>query len=115
MTKSMSHCEYPIAEAREALRQRAAAEATVLSRSVGRMTSCDLCPCREYGEEVAREYASVNLLLYLQQCRLALERALTSGRSRLRYRWADGRTTDTVFRRVRGRVRISGLAGGVTL
>ncbi len=115
MTKNTNNCEYPIAEAREVLRQRAAAEATALSRSVGRLTSCDLRPCREYGEEVAQEYAAVNRLLYLQQCRLALERALASGRSRLRYRWADGRTTDTAFRRVRGRVRISGLAGGVTL
>lgn len=103
--------EYPIAQAREELRQRAEREARTLSRSVGRVTSCDLRPCREYGEEVALEYATVNRLLYLQQCRLALERAVAGGRSRLRYRWADGRTTDTVFRRVRGRVRISGLVG----
>ena len=108
MTKT--NREYPIAQAREELRCQAAELAGRLSRSVGRMTSCDLRPCREYGEEVALEYAVVNRLLYLQQCRLALERALTAGHSRLRYRWPDGRTTDTVFRRVRGRVRISGLA-----
>ena len=41
---------FPIASLREILRQRSNAPAARLSRSVGRLTSCDLLPCMEYGE-----------------------------------------------------------------
>ena len=102
--------DYPIRSIREDLRQRAARQAELLSRSVGRLTSYDVRPCMEYGEEVAAQYAIVDELLYLQQCRRALERCIASGSARLRYRWQDGRTTDTWFRKLTpGRVRVSGL------
>ena len=52
----------------------------------------------------------IDRLLYVQQCRAALERCLGSGRARLRYRWQDGRVTETSFRRTApGRVKVSGL------
>ena len=102
--------EYPIQVLREKLRQRSNKQAALLSRSVGRLTSCDVQPCLEYREEVAAEYAVIDRLLYAQQCRSSLERCIASGASRLRYRWQDGRTTETRFRRTApGRIRVSGL------
>ncbi len=97
---------------RERLRQSANLQAQQLSRSVGRLTSCDAMPCPEYGEEVAKEREVIGQLLYLQHCRTALERCLDCGSSRLRYRWEDGRVTVTSFRRLRqGRVQVRGLCG----
>ena len=104
--------EYPIQVLREKLRQRSARQAGLLSRSVGRLTSCDAMPCLEYGQEVTAEYAVIDRLLYIQQCRKTLETCIGSGAARLRYRWRDGRVTETRFRRVSpGRVRVSGLQG----
>lgn len=102
--------EYPIHVLREALRRQSTQQASLLSRSVGRLTSCDARPCLEYREEVATEYAVIDRLLYIQQCRSSLERCIGSGAARLRYRWRDGRVTDTCFRRTSpGRIRVSGL------
>lgn len=95
---------------REQLRQRAMEASRKLSRSVGRLTSCDALPCLEYQGEVAREYAVVDQLLYVQNCRSALERCIAGRDARLRYRWRDGRVTVTRFRKVRqGCVQAYGL------
>lgn len=110
MTAKKNTQEYPIQMLREELRQRSGRQAALLSRSVGRLTSCDALPCPEYREEVAAEYAVVDRLLYIQQCRSSLERCISSGSARLRYRWGNGTVTETRFRRVGpGRVRVSGL------
>lgn len=102
--------EYPVRVLRENLRQRSTRQAALLSRSVGRLTSYDAQPCLEYRQEVAAEYEVIDCLLYTQQCRSALEACIGSGFARLRYRWRDGRVTETRFRRVApGRVRVSGL------
>ena len=102
--------EYPIQVLRERLRQRAQTHVSALSRSVSRLTSCDSQPCLEYREEVAAEYGTIDQLLYIQQCRAALERCIAGSRSRLRYRWQDGRTTQTTFRRTSpGRIKVLGL------
>ena len=79
--------EYPIQVLREKLRQRSSKQAALLSRSVGRLTSCDVQPCLEYRQEVAAEYEVIDRLLYIQQCRSSLERCIGSGSARLRYRW----------------------------
>lgn len=108
--------EYPIHIIREDLRQSSARQAALLSRSVGRLTSYDVRPCTEYGQEVAAQYAIIDELLYLQQCRSSLERCIASGAVRLRYRWRDGRVTDTRFRKTSPRrVRVSGLLAGTAL
>ena len=102
--------EYLIQVLREKLRQRSNRQAALLSRSVARLTSCDVQPCLEYRQEVAAEYAVIDRLLYIQQCRSSLERCIASGSARLRYRWRDGQTTETLFRRTApGRVKVSGL------
>ena len=101
---------YPIHVLREKLRQRSNRQAELLTRSVGRLTSCDAQPCLEYKQEVAAEYAVIDRLLYAQQCRSSLERCIASGSARLRYRWRDGQTTETRFRRTSpGRIKVSGL------
>ena len=88
----------------------------MLARSVGRLTSCDVQPCLEYRDEIASEHAVIDRLLYVQECRNSLERCIGSGAARLRYRWRDGRVTETRFRRVSpGRVRVSGLLAGPAL
>ena len=102
--------EYPIQVLREKLRRQANQQAAQLSRSVGRLTSYDVQPCPEYRQEVAAEYAVIDRLLYAQNCRSSLERCIASGSARLFYRWRDGRTTETRFRRTApGRIRVSGL------
>lgn len=104
--------EYPIQVLREKLRQQSAQEAALLARSVGRLTSYDSQPCLEYRQEVAAEYAVIDRLLYIQRCRSSLEYCIGSGAARLRYRWRDGRVTETCFCRVSpGRIRASGLQG----
>ena len=101
---------FPIASLRESLRLRSADQATQLSRSVGRLTSCDPLPCLEYGEEVQREHQLAEELFYIQHCRNALERCIGVGGSALRYRWSDGSVSYTKFRKVGpGRVRVTGL------
>ena len=110
MTSRKTAQEFPIHVIREKLRLSSARQAALLSRSVGRLTSCDTLPCLEYREEVAQEYAVIDRLLYLQQCRSCLESCIGSGASRLRYHWRDGRVTETRFRRISpGRVRTRGL------
>ena len=102
--------EYPVHVLRERLRQCALSCTQTLSRSVGRLTSCDALPCLEYHHEVEHEYAVIDKLIYLQRCRSALGRCISSGSFRLRYRWRDGRVSDTCFRKTSPwRVRVSGL------
>lgn len=110
MASKQNAREYPIHVIREDLRQSSLRQAALLSRSVGRLTSCDARPCLEYRAEIEAEHAVIDRLLYVQQCRGALERCIAVGAVRLRYRWQDGRVTDTRFRRVSpGRIRVSGL------
>lgn len=110
MTSKKNTQEYPVQVLREKLRQRSARQAALLSRSVGRLTSCDIQPCLEYRQEVAAEYTVIDRLLYVQQCRNSLERCIGGGSARLRYHWRDGRTTVTWFRRTApGKVKVSGL------
>lgn len=109
-SRTMKTTVYARQVLREKLRLEAAAHAGRLTRSVGRLTSCDELPCPEYGEEVQNERLLIDRLLYLQHCRSALERCLEQGGARLRYRWSDGVVTTTSFQRLRqGRVRVSGL------
>lgn len=108
--------EYHIQIIREKLRQSSAQQAALLSRSVGRLTSCDALPCLEYRSEIASEYAIIDRLIYVQECRNSLERCIGSGVARLRYRWRDGSVTETVFRRSGpGRIRTIGLLSGPAL
>ena len=116
MANKQNAKEYPIQIIREDLRRRSTQEAALLARSVGRLTSCDVQPCLEYRGEIANEHAVIDRLLYLQECRNTLERCIASGAARLRYRWRDGRVTETRFRRTSpGRVRVSGLLAGPAL
>jgi hypothetical protein len=102
--------QFPIGVLREDLRQRSCTLAAKLSRSVGRLTSCDALPCLEYGEEVMAEQRLARELLYLQHCRNALEHCIGSGGATLRYRWDSGQVTQTRFRKVGpGRVKVTGL------
>lgn len=111
MKKTNKKPEYfPISALREDLRLRAEGTAEKLRRSVGRLTSCDLLPCTEYGEEVGYEHDLAERLFYLQHCRNALEQCISVGATLQRYRWRDGSVTVTRFRKVGpGRVRVSGL------
>ena len=102
---------FPAAVLRERLRSQAVELAQRLSRSVGRLTSCDALPCLEYGDEVKFEYSLAQRLFYLQQCRDALEHCIDGKDATVRYRWPDGTTTRTTFRRVGpNRIKVLGLA-----
>ena len=102
--------QFPVSVLREDLRLRSGDLAHRLSRSVGRLTSCDSLPCLEYGEEVKAEQAMAERLFYTQHCRTALERCIGCGSATLRYRWADGTVTRTHFRKVGpSRIKVSGL------
>ena len=95
---------------REELRLQASDTATRLSRSVARLTSCELLPCLEYGEEVAYQQALAQKLFYLQHCRNALERSIAAKSATLRYRWPDGSSSRTTFRKAGpNRVKVTGL------
>ena len=95
---------------REELRQQASDTATRLSRSVARLTSCEMLPCLEYGEEVAYQQALAQKLFYLQHCRNALERCIGGKSATLRYRWPDGTVSRTIFRRSGiNQVKVTGL------
>lgn len=108
--------DYSIHVIRENLRLASLQQAALLERSVGRLTSYDAQPCTEYGQEITAQYDVIDELLYLQQCRNALERCIATGTVRLRYHWRDGRVTDTRFRKVSpGRIRVSGLQTGTAL
>lgn len=101
---------YPIPVLREELRLRASALAQRLSRSVGRITSCENAPCLEYGEEVRFEEDLIRQLLYLQRCREALERCIPGSRVTVRFRRPDGAPGRTTFRKDGpNRVRVTGL------
>jgi hypothetical protein len=102
--------ESPVMSLREDLRLQASEISRRLSRSVGRLTSCELLPCLEYGEEIEYQQQLVERLLYLQYCREALEKCIHAGAAMQRYRWRDGHVTVTRFRMVGpARVRVSGL------
>ena len=95
---------------RESLRQQANSVSEKLSRSVGRLTSCDPDPCLEYGEEVQYQQDLAQQLFYLQHCRNALERSIASGSAVLRYHWPDGSSSRTTFRKAGpNRVKVTGL------
>jgi hypothetical protein len=101
--------QYPISSLREELRLRSLDVAGRLSRSVGRLTSCESLPCLEYGEEVLAEQSLAKELFFLQHCRNALEHCIGSGGATLRYRWGDGRVTNTRFHKIGpGRVKVTG-------
>lgn len=100
----------PVEAAREELRCLAACGAEQLSRSVARRTSCgEAYP--EYVSEVRSEYASVDDILFYQQCRVALERCLANKTAALRYKRQDDTVKTVCFKRLpQGRVKIWGLA-----
>lgn len=101
---------YPIPALREELRLRACALSVKLSRSVGRLTSCENAPCLEYGDEVRAEEDLIRRLLYLQHCREALERCIAGSRVTVRFRKSDGTQGRTTFRKEGpNRVRVTGL------
>jgi len=101
---------FPLSALREELRLAAGEQVWKLSRSVGRLTSCDMKPCLEYREEISAEHAITEQLFYIQYCRNALERCINSGSAVLRYTWADGSVTSTRFSRIGpNRVKVTGL------
>jgi len=101
---------FSVFQLREELRQQATAVAAKLSRSVGRLTSCDPEPCLEYGEEVQFQQELAQQLFYLQHCRNALERSIQAKSAALRYRWPDGTVSRTTFRKAGpNRVKVTGL------
>ncbi len=102
--------EYPVVALREDLRQRANEKTARISRSVARLTSCELLPCPEYNEEVHFQFMLAEELMYLQNCRSALEKCIDAGSAVLRYPRADGSVTVTRFRMIGpARVRVWGL------
>ena len=110
LTMKNNKTEYPVMTLREDLRQQASDLSQKLNRSVGRLTSCELLPCLEYGEEIEYQKQLIEQLLYLQHCRDALEKCIHAGAALHRYRWRRGAVTVTRFRRVGpARVRVSGL------
>ena len=101
---------FSVFQLREDLRKQANDVSARLSRSVGRLTSCDPEPCLEYGEEVAYQYALAQQLFYLQYCRNTLERSIAAQSATLRYRWPDGSASRTTFRKAGpNRVKVTGL------
>ena len=100
---------FPLPSLREHLRLRANGLSAQLSRSVARLTTCDL-PCPEYGEEVQHQQVLSQELFYVQHCRTALERCAAGSAATLRYRFADGTVTTTRFSKVGpNRVKVIGL------
>ena len=109
-TKKNNAQYYSVFQLREDLRKQANDVSARLSRSVGRLTSCDPDPCLEYGEEVAYQQALAQQLFYLQHCRNALERSIAAKSATLRYRWPDGSSSRTTFRKAGpNRVKVTGL------
>ena len=106
---------FPIPALREDLRLHSSALAVRLSRSVGRLTSCDEQPCLEYGEEIQTEYKLARRLFYTQQCRDALEHCIDGKTATVRYHWPDGSVTRTTFRKIGpNRVKVTGLLDTAT-
>ena len=109
-TKKNNAQYYSVFQLREDLRKQANDVSARLSRSVGRLTSCDPDPCLEYGEEVLYQHQLAQQLFYLQHCRNALERSIEAKSTVLRYRWPDGTTSRTTFRKAGpNRVKVTGL------
>lgn len=101
---------YPIPALREALRRQATELSAQLSRSVARLTSCDSLPCLEYGEEIKTQHIIAEKLFFVQQTRNAIEQCIAGNTVTLRYRWSDGKVTQTKFRKSGpNQVRVSGL------
>ena len=99
-----------IASLREIFRKRAVSLMSQLSRSVARVTSYDEEACQEYGEEVKSQRVLAEKLLYVQQCRNALEQCIATGAYAMRYHWSNGSVTEIRFRKTspqRGRVEES--------
>lgn len=111
MKTTNNRCDFfPAAELRELLRERANGLSARLSRSVARLTSCDLQPCLEYGEEVQFQQNLAQQLFYVQNCRTALERCIGGRSVTVRYRRPDGSVTVTRFRKVGpARIKVTGL------
>ena len=100
---------FPVPALRENLRERANLLASRLSRSVARLTSCDM-PCPEYGDEVQFQQELTQELFYVQHCRTALERCAAAGGATLRYRRLDGTQVVTRFKKIGpNRVKVLGL------
>ena len=107
---------FPISALRESLRLSSCQLAARLSRSVGRLTSCDALPCLEYGEEIHFEYDLARRLFYNQQCRDALEHCIDGKDATVHYRWSDGSQTRTTFRKIGpNRVKVTGLADAASV
>ena len=101
---------FPAALLREQLRTRSLELAQKLARSVGRVTSWEAQACLEYGEELRKEYDLAQQMFYLQQCREALEHCIDGKNATVRYRWPDGTSTRTAFRRIGpSRIKVTGL------
>ena len=90
----------PAGKLREDLRQKAVNLSENLARSVALKTSYDSIPCPEYVNNVQDQYELVNNLLYIQNCRKALEACLSSGFARLKFKNPDGSVTCTWFKRI---------------
>lgn len=84
---------------RDLLREEAVKQTELLRRSVGRLTSYDAVPCVEYSDEVESQRDTLDRILYLQECRAALEKSLDSGYGRVRH-WYHDQCTYTWFKRV---------------
>ena len=111
MTNNKKTTEYPIVALREELRLQAGALSQRLNRSVGRLTSCDLLPCLEYGEEIEYQRQLAEELFFLQHCRDALEQCIRAGKVVQRYRWRNGSVSVVRLRKIGpARVRVSGLS-----
>lgn len=109
MKNNKSNTEHPIASLREDLRLEAHALTERLHRSVGRLTSCEMLPCLEYGEEIEYQRRLAERLFYLQHCRDTLEKCISTGKVVLRYHWQDGAVSVTRFRKVGpARVQVTG-------
>lgn len=108
MKKNSNVQVYSVDFLREYMRRSSMKQAEILSRSVSRLTSSDEQPCVEYGAEIQAERDMIDRLLYIQQCRSALEHCIDKKQVRMRYKWRDGRITEMWFRRMPGgKVRIS--------
>jgi len=110
MNRRDNYQDYPIHVLRENLRQASVKKASMLSRSVGLLTSYDAQPCTEYGTELDRQYSLAGDLLFVQRCRAALERSIASGYAKTTYKKPNGDPGEVRFRRTSpGRIRAYGL------
>ena len=90
---------YNAMKLREQLRVRAVEIERELGRSVGRLTSYDETACPEYVEVLDDQYRLVNRLLYIQNCRRALESCMAFGFSRMKFRSRCGVVTTAWFKK----------------